>query len=157
MRIGRPAPSFALPDQTGTVRTLDELRAGRRAALFFYLNSATPVCVAEVGRFRDAAGEFDRLGVARIGVSMDTAARSAALAAAVSPGFPLLSDVDGGVAETYGVRRGRYSVLPVKRETFVIDTDGTVLHIVVAELRAVAHVEESLAFLRMLAGQAKAR
>ncbi|MFC7752794.1 redoxin domain-containing protein [Tsukamurella soli] len=87
MRIGRPAPSFALPDQTGTVRTLDELRAGRRAALFFYLNSATPVCVAEVGRFRDAAGEFDRLGVARIGVSMDTAARSAALAAAVSPDF----------------------------------------------------------------------
>ncbi len=152
MRIGQLAPSFALPDQTGTVRTLDELRADRRAAVFFYLNSATPVCLAEVGRFRDAGDEFARLGAARIGISMDSPARAAALAKATGPGFPLLSDPDGEVAAEYGVRRGRYSVLPVKRQTFVLDTDGTVLHIVVGELRAVAHVEESLAFLRTHAG-----
>jgi thioredoxin-dependent peroxiredoxin len=40
----------------------------------------------------------------------------------------------------------------VRRQTFLIDADGTVLHIVVGELRAVAHVEETLAFLRTLSG-----
>ncbi|GAA1009984.1 peroxiredoxin [Nocardiopsis tropica] len=152
MRTGGPAPDFALPDQSGTVRTLDELRAGRRAAVFFYLTAGLPVCVAEVGRFRDAAAEFERLDTVRIGISMDPLLRTRAFAEVMAPGFPLLTDADGAVAERYGVRRGRYAVAPVRRQSFLIDTDGTILQIVVGELRAVAHVEETLAFLRTLSG-----
>lgn len=148
MRIGRPAPDFALPDQTGTVRTLSELRGDGRAAVFFYLTAGLPVCVAQVGRFRDAAGEFAQLGTVPIGISMDTQARVTAFAGLMEPGFPLLSDADGAVATDYDVRRGKYAVAPVRRQTFLIDSDGTILHVVVGELRAVAHVEETLAFLR---------
>ncbi|GAA1088780.1 peroxiredoxin family protein [Tsukamurella spumae] len=150
MRIGQQAPEFALPDRTGTVRTLSELRGDGRAAVFFYLTAGSPVCVAEVDRFRAAGEEFDRRGAARIGISLDPPARTQAFADVMEPGFPLLTDADGAVAAEYGVLRGRYSVAPVKRRTFLIDTDGTVLHIVIGELRAVAHVEETLAFLRTL-------
>lgn len=150
MRIGQQAPEFALPDRTGTLRTLSELRGGGRAAVFFYLTAGLPVCVAEVGRFRDAGAQFDALDTARIGISMDPLVRTRAFADVMEPGFPLLTDGDGAVAAAYDVRRGRYAVAPVRRRTFLIDTDGTVLHIVVGELRAVAHVEETLAFLRTL-------
>jgi peroxiredoxin Q/BCP len=150
MRTGGPAPEFALPDQTGTVRTLDELRAGSRAAVFFYVTAGLPVCVAEVARFRDAAAEFDRLDTARIGISMDPLLRTQAFAEVMAPGFPLLTDADGAVSADYDVKRSRFAVSPVRRKTFLIDVDGTVLHTVVGELRAVAHVEETLAFLRTL-------
>lgn len=152
MRIGQQAPDFALPDQSGTVRTLSELRGEGRAAVFFYLTAGLPVCVAEVGRFRDAADEFDLRDTARIGISVDPLPRTGAFASVIEPGFPLLTDADGAVAESYGVRRGRFAVAPVRRQTFLVDTDGAVLHIVVGELRAVAHVEETLAFLRTLSG-----
>ncbi|BDD82787.1 putative peroxidoxin BcpB [Tsukamurella pulmonis] len=152
MRIGQQAPDFALPDRTGTVRTLSELRGDGRAAVFFYLTAGLPVCVAEVGRFRDAGEEFDRRGTARIGISMDPLVRTQAFADVMEPGFPLLTDADGAVAAEYDVKRGKFAVAPVRRQTFLIDTDGTVLHIVVGELRAVAHVEETLAFLRTLSG-----
>ncbi|GAB3126806.1 peroxiredoxin [Tsukamurella serpentis] len=152
MRIGQRAPEFELPDRTGTVRTLSELRGGGRAAVFFYLTAGLPVCVAEVARFRDSAADFEGRDTARIGISMDPLGRTQAFADVMNPGFPLLTDADGAVAAEYQVRRGRYAVAPVKRQTFLIDTDGTVLHIVVGELRAVAHVEETLSFLRTLSG-----
>ncbi len=149
MQIGDQAPDFTLPDQSGTVRTLDELVADGPLVLFFYPAANTPVCTAEACHFQDLAAEFAAVGASRAGISTDPVAAQSSFAAAKSFDYPLLSDAGGGVAELFGVRRGllaRFS--PVKRTTFVIDTDRTVLAVVSSELRAHAHADQALAFLR---------
>ncbi|TJZ74929.1 peroxiredoxin [Rhodococcus oryzae] len=149
MQTGQQAPDFSLPDQDGTVRTLSELVAGGPLVLFFYPAASTPVCTAEACHFRDLAGEFAAVGAARAGISTDTVDKQASFAAAQSFDYPLLADVGGVVAEQFGVRRGLLAKLsPVKRTTFVIDTDRTVLKVIASELRANTHGDQALEFLR---------
>ena len=62
-------------------------------------------------------------------------------------GFPLLSDPDRRVAAQFGVRR-RLGPLPVKRSTFVIDTDQRVLEVVHSELKMDRHADTALEVLR---------
>lgn len=149
MHTGDRAPDFTLPDQTGTPRTLGELVAGGPLVLFFYPAANTPVCTAEACHFRDLASEFAAVGATRAGISTDSVDTQSSFAAAKSFDYPLLSDSDGVVAEQFGVRRGLLSkFVPVKRTTFVIDSDRTVLKVIASELRANTHADQALEFLR---------
>lgn len=149
MQTGQQAPDFALPDQDGTVRTLSELVANGPLVLFFYPAANTPGCTAEACHFRDLAAEFTAVGASRAGISIDAVAKQASFAAARSFDYPLLSDESGKVAEQFGVRRGLLAKLsPVKRTTFVIDTDRTVLKVIASEVRMNAHADQALEFLR---------
>ncbi|MFE3289349.1 peroxiredoxin [Rhodococcus sp. NPDC059234] len=149
METGQLAPDFSLPDQDGTVRTLSELVADGPLVLFFYPAAFTPVCTAEACHFRDLASEFAAVGASRAGISTDKVDKQASFAAAKSFDYPLLSDESGAVAEQFGVRRGLLSKLsPVKRTTFVIGTDRTVLKVIASELRANTHADQALEFLR---------
>ena len=149
MRPGDTAPDFSLRDQDGGLRTLDELLAGGPLVLFFYPAAFTPVCTAEACHFRDLAAEFAAVGASRVGISADPVDRLASWATRQAFGFPLLSDPDGTTAEAYGVRRGLLGKLsPVKRTTFVIDTDRRVLDVIASELRASVHADRALDALR---------
>jgi len=116
------------------------------------------------------------VGAQRVGISTDTVDRQAHFAQQRSFDYPLLSDADGVVSELFGVRRGRLAklrrsvlareagrrrhsrhtrrrgllarLMPVRRATFVIDTDRTVLKVVSSELRASVHADETLRFLQ---------
>lgn len=149
MQTGQLAPQFELPDQSGTPRSLDALLADGPLVLFFYPGANTPVCTAEACHFRDLSAEFAALGAGCAGISTDTVDTQAGFAGKQNLGYPLLSDVDGAVAAQFGVKRGLLGKLaPVKRQTFVIGTDRTVLHVVSSELRANVHADEALKFLR---------
>ncbi|MGW0180342.1 peroxiredoxin, partial [Nocardia sp. NPDC003345] len=51
--------------------------------------------------------------------------------------------------EEYGVKRGLLGkLMPVKRHTFVLDTDRRVLEVISSELRANVHADRALEFLR---------
>ncbi|MEV0080363.1 peroxiredoxin [Nocardia neocaledoniensis] len=149
MQPGQRAPQFALPDQSTQLRTLDSLLADGPLVLFFYPAANTPVCTAEACHFRDLSAEFAAVGASCAGISTDSAEVQAGFAAKQRLEYPVLSDADGTVAAAFGVKRGLLGKLaPVKRHTFVIDTDGTILKIVTGELRAAVHADEALAFLR---------
>ncbi|MBF6439044.1 peroxiredoxin [Nocardia cyriacigeorgica] len=149
MKTGQLAPQFELPDQSGTKRSLDELLADGPLVLFFYPAANTPVCTAEACHFRDLAEEFAALGASCAGISTDAVDTQAGFADKQRLGYPLLSDADGAVAQQFGVKRGLLGKLaPVKRQTFVIDTDRTVLTVITGELRANVHADEALQFLR---------
>ncbi|MET8779855.1 peroxiredoxin [Nocardia sp. NPDC050713] len=149
MRKGQLAPQFELPDQSGTVRSLDELLTEGPLVLFFYPGANTPICTAEACHFRDLSAEFTALGASCVGISTDAVDTQAGFATKQRLDYPLLSDRDGAVAAQFGVKRGLLGKLaPVKRQTFVIDTDRTVLEVITGELRADAHADEALAFLR---------
>ncbi len=64
-----------------------------------------------------------------------------------SLGMPLLSDTDRAVAAQLGVKRGS-NLLKVKRHTFVIDTDRTLLDEIASEVSMNAHADKALALLK---------
>ncbi|MFC9968661.1 peroxiredoxin [Nocardia ignorata] len=149
MQPGQTAPPFELPDQSGELRSLDALLAGGPLVLFFYPAANTPVCTAEACHFRDLNAEFAALGASCAGISTDSVEVQAGFAGKQRLDYPVLSDADGEVAAGFGVKRGLLGKLaPVKRHTFVIDTDRTILKVVTGELRAAVHADEALRFLR---------
>ncbi|MDQ1013771.1 peroxiredoxin [Streptomyces afghaniensis] len=147
VEAGDTVEDFALPDETGTVRSLSGLLAEGPVVLFFYPAALTPGCTAQACHFRDLAAEFAAVGARPVGISGDTVERQQEFAGQHALGMPLLSDTDGTVRERFGVKRG-FSLAPTKRTTFVIGQDRTVLDVVRSELRMNAHADRALAALR---------
>jgi thioredoxin-dependent peroxiredoxin len=145
---GAQAPEFALPDQHGHTVTLSERLADGPVVLFFYPAAMTPGCTKEACHFRDLATEFKDLGAQRLGISADPVAKQQAFADQQVLDYPLLSDEDGDVAAAYGVKRRM--LVPVKRATFVIDTDRTVRKVIASELNMNVHADQALGALRAL-------
>ncbi|MFF7768783.1 peroxiredoxin [Streptomyces massasporeus] len=147
VETGDKVEDFALPDETGTVRSLSELLAEGPVVLFFYPAALTPGCTAQACHFRDLAAEFAAAGARPVGISGDDVERQQEFAGRHGLGMPLLSDADGAVRERFGVKRG-FSLAPTKRTTFVIAQDRTVLEVVRSELRMNAHADRALTALR---------
>ncbi len=170
MIAGDKAPNFTLYDHTGRPRTLSALLSKGPVVLFFFPIASSPICTAQACHFRDLSNEFATVGAQRVGISTDTVDRQAHFAQQRSFDYPLLSDADGVVSELFGVRRGRLAklrrsvvarqaarhsrhtrrrgllarLLPVRRTTFVIDTDRTILKVVSNEVRASVHADQAL-------------
>ena len=148
MNRGDQVAEFSLPDQTGAVRSLSELLADGPIVLFFYPAAMTPGCTKEACHFRDLAGEFAAVGASRVGISTDAVAKQAKFAEQQKFDYPLLSDASGAVAEQFGVKRGLLGkLMPVKRTTFVIDTDRTVLAVISSEFSMDTHADKALEVL----------
>ncbi|MGY5049705.1 peroxiredoxin [Streptomyces sp. 900105755] len=147
VEVGTTIEDFALPDETGTTRSLTELLADGPVVLFFYPAALSPGCTAEACHFRDLAAEFAAAGARPVGISGDSVERQQEFSGKHTLGMPLLSDTDGAVRELFGVKRG-FSLAPTKRATFVIAKDRTVLEVVRSELRMNTHADRALAALR---------
>jgi len=149
MKPGDKVPDFELPDQTGTVRSLAALLADGPVVLFFYPAAMTPGCTKEACHFRDLAKDFAEVGASRVGISTDAVDKQARFADSQRFDYPLLSDADGKVAEMFGVKRGLLGkFMPVKRTTFVIDADRTVLAVISSEVNMDTHADKALEVLR---------
>ncbi|HEU4362883.1 MAG TPA: peroxiredoxin [Mycobacterium sp.] len=148
MKTGDTVADFELPDQSGAPRRLSALLADGPVVLFFYPAAGTPGCTREACHFRDVASEFAAAGAARVGISTDPVGKQAKFADDHSFDYPLLSDSDGTVASAFGVKRGLLGkLMPVKRTTFVIDTDRTVLGVISSEFNFNTHADQALALL----------
>lgn len=145
-RPGEPAPSFSLPDQNETARTLVEFR-GKPLVLYFYPRDDTPGCAEQAMRFRDSMREFERLGAAVCGVSVNSTRSHAAFAVKYKLPFPLLSDRRGAVTARYGSLRDFGFLKIAKRNTFLIDSDGKVAKVYVG-VNAGRNAEQVLEDLR---------
>ncbi|KUI02123.1 peroxiredoxin [Mycobacterium sp. IS-3022] len=149
MKTGDRVAEFELPDQTGKLRSLTELLADGPIVLFFYPAAMTPGCTKEACHFRDLAAEFAAVGASRVGISTDAVDKQAKFADKERFDYPLLSDADGAVATQFGVKRGLLGkFMPVKRTTFVIDTDRTVLAVIASEISMDSHADKALDVLR---------
>lgn len=148
--VGEPAPAFRLQDQSGAWHTLDQYR-GRWVALYFYPKDGTPGCTTEACAFRDNIFTFEEMGAVVLGVSLDDVESHAEFAEKHSLPFSLLADVDGKVADAYGVLGIFGSMRLAKRQSFVIDPDGNIaLHY--GKVDPDSHSEDVLADLKRLIG-----
>ncbi|HEY2223084.1 peroxiredoxin [Actinomycetospora sp.] len=148
MKAGDTAPDFSLADDTGATRTLSGLLADGPLVLFFYPLASSGGCTQESCHFRDLASEFAALGAQRVGISADSVEKQHTFSESNSFDYPLLSDPDGTVAKQFGTRRAWLPMAPVKRKTFVIDTDRTVLEVITGEMRFDEHADSALTVLR---------
>jgi peroxiredoxin Q/BCP len=130
--VGDPAPDFSLPDDTGTIRHLADMR-GRWVVLFFYPKDDTPGCTVEVCEFRDAYATFSDVGAEVWGISKLDSASKARFKEKFDLTFPLLADEDHAVSQAYGtwVEKMQYgrATMGVKRATFLIDPEGRIAHV----------------------------
>lgn len=150
--IGKKAPTFIMPTDTGSPISLRALR-GNRVILFFYPKNGTAGCTAEVEAFRDSKPSFLRKEITIVGVSRDSIESHKKFKAKHRLNFDLASDGETKVCEAYGVwkKKNMYgrTYMGIERSTFLIDEKG----IVRAEWRKVrvpGHVEEVTAVLKTL-------
>ena len=146
MKPGDQVPDFELPDQSGQPRRLSTLLADGPVVLFFYPAAMSSGCTKESCHFRDLAAEFAAVGAHRVGISADSVEQQAEFADQNGFDYPLLSDVDGQVAGSFGVKR-RFGPLPVKRRTFVIGTDGRLIEEISSEFNMQTHADTALKVL----------
>jgi elongation factor G len=146
MRAGDRAPDFELPDRDGRPCRLSTLLRAGPVVLFFYPAAMTAGCTAESTHFRDLAPAFAALGAQPVGISRDPVAKQQEFACRHELGMPLLSDVDGTVAEAFGVRRRL--ITPVRRVTFVIEPDRRIREVIASEIRMGRHADRALEVLR---------
>jgi peroxiredoxin Q/BCP len=149
--VGDTMPDIALetPDG-GTVKPSDF--RGRKLVLFFYPKDDTPGCTIENKDFSALAGEFDKAGVALLGVSKDPPAKHAKFTAKHALAAPLASDaVEDGLADALGVwtEKSLYGrkYMGMERTTFLVDAEGKIAR-VWRKVKVKGHAEDVLAAAR---------
>jgi peroxiredoxin Q/BCP len=156
VQVGKPAPSFQLPDQNGTFLASADLR-GRWVVLYFYPKDDTPGCTVEACEFTAALPDFRGLDAMVLGCSADGAAAHTKFIAKYNLGITLLTDADRSVMKAYGAygEKKLYGkpVVGVIRSTVLIAPDGTVAHRW-ATVKAAGHAEQVRQKLAELQGQA---
>jgi peroxiredoxin Q/BCP len=130
--VGSPAPAFLLPDQEGTLHSLEN-ELGQWVVLYFYPKDDTSGCTKEACGFRDAIDAYDERDVAVFGVSRDSVESHEQFASKYELPFCILSDENGEVTGAYGVwrekiRDGKTS-MGIARTTFLINPEGNIVKI----------------------------
>lgn len=142
LQPGDTAPEFTLPTADGDTFSLADQR-GSRVIIFFYPAAMTPGCTKEACDFRDAEASLQAQGYRVVGISPDSVDKLRKFAEREALTYPLASDEDKHVLETYGAygEKKLYgkTVVGVIRSTIVIDPDGKVEH-AFYNVKATGHV-----------------
>jgi peroxiredoxin Q/BCP len=151
--VGDRIPDVALETPDGaSVKPSDFL--GRKLVLFFYPKDDTPGCTIENKDFSALAGEFDKAGVALLGVSKDPPKKHAKFAAKHGLVAPLASDAEAnGLADALGIwaEKSLYgrTYMGMERTTFLVEADGRIAQIW-RKVKVKGHAEDVLAAARAL-------
>jgi len=123
--VGTPAPDFALPDASGRIVRLSELR-GRPVALVFYPLDWSPGCSVQLELYEQEREEFASRGFELLGISVDSIYSHGAWAAVRGIRFPLLADFQprGEVARRYRVWREDDGFS--ERAVVLVDAEGVI-------------------------------
>ncbi len=146
--VGMIAPDFELPDQIGQLHSLEDYR-DQWVVLYFYPKNHTPGCTTEACEFRDNIFAFREANAQILGVSFDDVESHKGFAEEYNLPFPLLADVAGKAADSYGVATRMLGMKLARRQTFLIDPDGKIAKHY-RDVDPETHSEEVLADLALL-------
>jgi peroxiredoxin Q/BCP len=139
---GEDAPAFTLQDSTGSTVSLTDFR-GRNVVVYFYPAASTPGCTKEACDFRDNIASLQGAGYDVVGISPDPLPKLVKFVEKEELNFPLLSDEDHAVAESYGAwgEKKNYGKTyeGLIRSTIVVDPEGKV-SLAQYNVRATGHV-----------------
>ncbi|MBV1689738.1 peroxiredoxin [Novosphingobium sp. G106] len=138
MSSTRPGVGDALPDVAletpdgGQVKPSDF--KGKKLVVFFYPKDDTPGCTTENIDFSRLAPEFDKAGVALLGVSKDPPKKHQKFAEKHGLVAPLASDAEnGGLSDALGIwtekqNYGR-TYMGMVRTTYLVGADGKIARV----------------------------
>jgi peroxiredoxin len=130
---GTKAPDFILKHKTDDglldVKLSDNF-GKKNTVLLFFPFAFTSVCMSEMCSVRDTLNDFTSLNAAVYGISVDSPFTLEVMAKKENIQFPLLSDFNKEVAESYDVLYGDLLGLKgvAKRSAFVIDSNGVITY-----------------------------
>lgn len=151
--VGDPFPDIALETpEGGMVRPSDF--QGRPAVIWFYPKDNTPGCTIEAKDFSALAGEFEKAGVALLGVSKESPQRHSNFTAKQGLTVLLASDAEaGGLSDALGIwsEKKLYGKVFVGmvRTTYLLDADGRIAR-VWNKVKVKGHAEDVLEAARAL-------
>ena len=130
LEVGIKAPAFSLPDQNGTVHTLEDYK-GKKVVLYFYPKDNTSGCSKQACGFAEIYPQFTEKGAVVIGISKDSVASHKKFEEKFGLPFTLLSDTELAAIQAYDVWKektmcGKTS-MGVVRTTYLIDEDGVIV------------------------------
>lgn len=129
LEAGTKAPAFTLPDKDGNMVSLSDF-AGKKVVVYFYPRDNTSGCTRQACAFAGVYKQFEKLGVAVIGISKDSVKSHQNFAAKHELPFILLSDPELQAIQAYDVWKekklyGKVS-MGVVRSTYIIDEAGRI-------------------------------
>ncbi len=146
LNIGDKIPFFCLKDQNGENRSSDEY--SKPLVLFFYPKDDTPGCTIEACGFRDKYDLFKILGADVWGVSNGESQSHLEFANKNNLQSPWLCDIDNKLRKECGVPK-KLGFLE-GRVTYIIDSNGIIIHIFEDLLNGPAHIKEAIRALKKL-------
>ena len=103
VQVGDPAPGFALPDQTGTKVTLDDLVADGPVILLFWRHFGCGCGVDRAARLRDELADYRATGASVVVVGQGLPVQAAAYGEEHDLDVPILTDQDRSTYRVYGL------------------------------------------------------
>ena len=151
---GDPAPDFELPTESGEKLKLAKLK-GKPVVVYFYPKDDTSGCTLEAKDFSAMAAQFQKAGVAVIGVSPDSVESHRKFQKKYDLKVQLAADEDKAVATAFGVwvEKSMYGrkYMGVERSTFLIDKKGRIARSW-RKVRVPGHAAEVLEAAKEIAG-----
>ncbi|HPC97664.1 MAG TPA: peroxiredoxin [Bacteroidales bacterium] len=154
LKTGDKVPLFSLPDQDGKLFDIGSLLGRRNLVIFFYPQDESPACTREVCYFRDLYDAFIEANAEVIGISGQSVDSHNAFAGKNLLPYRILSDEGNRIRKLFGVPSFLFGTLP-GRVTYIIDSEGKIVHVFSSQLRPEKHADEALKILFLLKGTVK--
>ncbi|MEW6730010.1 MAG: peroxiredoxin [Acidobacteriota bacterium] len=153
-RINDEAPDFEAKTTQGNVKLSDY--RGKWVVLFSHPADFTPVCTTEFIEFAKRTQEFEKRNVQLLGLSIDSVyahlawIRNIEEKFNVKVSFPVIADLNMGVAQKYGLIHPNASETATVRAVFIIDDKGKVRALVYYPMSCGRNIDEILRALDAL-------
>ncbi len=155
MRIGDQAPAFEALTTMGPISFPEDFK-GQWVIFFSHPADFTPVCSTEFLSFAQMKEEFDKRNAQLIGLSIDSNFSHIAWImnlkekTGIEIPFPIIADVDGKVAQLYGMLHPGESSTATVRAVFIIDPNSKIRAIIYYPLSCGRNIREILRLIDAL-------
>jgi peroxiredoxin len=103
VQVGDAAPDFSLPDQTGTIVSLDSVLAFGPAIVLFWRHFACGCGVERAARLRDELADYRATGASVLIIGQGLPIQAAAFGEEYDLDLPILTDQDRSTYRAYGL------------------------------------------------------
>lgn len=133
LKEGDKVPNFKGLDQDGNPISYEDFK-GEKLVVFFYPKASTPGCTAEACNLNDNLDALAAKGYKVVGVSADTVRRQKNFSEKYGFKFPLISDENKEMIESFGVWGSKKFMGKeyegIHRTTFLIDENGIIERVI---------------------------
>lgn len=139
LKVGDAAPNFSLKNTAGEAVSLADFKGKKNVVVLFFPAVGTSVCEKELCSTRDGMKDYENLDAQVLAISVDGPFAQKLWADKYQFNFPVLSDFNKEVSQTYGAfydvwLPGKFDLKGVsKRSAFVVDKNGIIQYAEVLE------------------------